>query len=295
VAIIRLDRFEGDAVVLHFGGAEGSIEAYTLAEALVGFTHASLAINAIIDPGSEIEIVVEATGRGSFRTRIRRIKKDYGGLLAIGGTVFWGVVSNVIYDATLKNDPKPEITVNTDEVIIKHGNDVVIVPRKVHGAAEEAKKNPEVQHGLSRAFAALEADKSISDFGITGSLADREPLVRIPRAEFPKLINLHELLPHDPPEERTRSERARLVVLKPWLIHSRRKWSFEWNGIPISAPIRDPSFLDRLDRREILFGSGDALDVEIVYRQHFDPSLGLYVNDANSFVITRVIQAIPRR
>ena len=85
-----------------------------------------------------------------------------------------------------------------------------------------------------------------------------------------------------------------MIVLKPWLNHSRRKWSFEWNGIPISAPIRDPSFLDRLDRREILFGSGDALDVEIVYKQSFDPSLGVYVNDPGSFVISRVIRTVPR-
>jgi hypothetical protein len=36
------------------------------AEALVGFTDASVAINATIDPGTEIEIIVEATGPGSF-------------------------------------------------------------------------------------------------------------------------------------------------------------------------------------------------------------------------------------
>jgi hypothetical protein len=32
-------------------------------------------------------------------------------------------------------------------------------------------------------------------------------------------------------------------------------------------------FLDQLDRREILFGSGDALDVEIMYKQSFDVRL----------------------
>lgn len=292
MAIIRLDRFEDDSIVLHFGGVAKSIDAYTLGYALFGFADASVAINATIDPGTEIEIVVEATGPGSYRTRLRRIKKDYGGLLTVGGTVFWGVVSNVIYDATLKNDPKPEIIINTDEVIIKNGNDVVIVPRKVHVAAEQAKKNPEVQSGLSRAFAAMEADKNVTDFGITRSITDPEPLIRIPRAEFPKLINFHEL-PLDPPEERFRKERVRLVVLKPWLKHSKRKWSFEWNGIPISAPISDPLFLDLLNRREILFGSGDALDVEIIYKQRFDPSLGLYVNDPSSFVITRIFRAVP--
>lgn len=293
MAIIRLDEFHDDTIVLHFGGPSQSIDAYTLAEALTGFADTALAVNATIDPGTEIEILVEATGPGSYRTQIRRIKKDYGGLLAVRGTIFWGVVSNVVYDATLKSDPKPEITVNSDEVIIKHGNDTIIVPRKVHEATEHVKKNPAVQRGLSKTFAALDADKNVTDFGITGSLADPEPLIRIPRAEFPKIV-VFDVRPEEQPKERIVKERARVVVLKAWLNHAKRKWSFEWNGVPISAPIADADFLNKLDRREILFGAGDALDVEITFKQNFDSSLGVFVNDPNSFVITRVIRTVPR-
>lgn len=89
--------------------------------------------------------------------------------------------------------------------------------------------------------------------------------------------------------------RARLVILKLWLNHSRRKWSFEWNGVPISAPIVDVEFLDKLDRREFLIGSGDALDVTITYRQQYDPKIGVYVNDENSYVISKVHDLISRR
>src|SRR3569623_303977 len=258
MAVIRLDSLESDSLVLHFGGAT-SINAHTLAEALLGFADASIAISATIDPGSSIEIVVEATGPGSFRTRVRRIRKDYGGLIAVGGTIFWGVVTNLIYDAAFKSDPKLDIVVNTDEVIITHGNDTVIVPRKVHAEAEKAKKNPRVQSALTRTFNALAADEEITDFGITGSLGDSEPLVRIPRTDFPPVVYFPDVS-LDGPEERIRKEKARLIVLKPWLNHSKRKWSFEWNGIPLSAPIHDTDFLDRLDRREVLFGRGDVLD-----------------------------------
>jgi hypothetical protein len=293
MAIIRLGDFQDDTIVLHFGGSSQSIDAYTFAEALTGFADTALAVSATIDPGTQIEILVEATGPGSYRTQIRRIKKDYGGLLAVGGTVFWGVVSNVVYDATLKTDPKPEITVNSDEVIIKHGNDTIIVPRKVHEATEHVKKNPAVQRGLSKTFAALDADENVADFGITGSLKDPEPLIRIPRAEFPKVITF-DVPTEEQPKERIVKERARVVVLKAWLNHAKRKWSFEWNGVPISAPIADTEFLNKLDRREILFGSGDALDVEITFKQNYDSALGIFVNDPNSFVITRVIRPVPR-
>lgn len=295
MAIIRLDEFHDDTIVLHFGGSSRSIDAYTLAQALTGIADTAYAVNATIDPGTEIEILVEATGPGSYRTQIRRIKKDYGGLLAVGGTIFWGVVSNVIYDATLKSsDPKPEIIVNTDEVIIKHGNDTVIVSRMVHEATEHVKKNPAVQRGLSKTFAALDADHDVTDFGITGSLKDPEPIMRIPRAEFPKVV-IFDVPSEQEPKGRIVRERARVVVLKAWLNHAKRKWTFEWNGVPISAPIADTEFLDKLDQREIFFGSGDALDVEITFIQYFDSDLGVWINESNSFVVTHVLQLVPRR
>jgi hypothetical protein len=104
MATLRFDDFENDTIVLHFGGPEGSIDSYTLAEALTGFADMARAISATVDPGTDIELLVEAVGTGSFRTRIRRIKKEYGDLLTIGGTVFWGIVSNYIYDNYVKSE-----------------------------------------------------------------------------------------------------------------------------------------------------------------------------------------------
>jgi hypothetical protein len=292
MAVTRLDIFDDDAIVLHFGGPNG-ISAQTLAEALLGFAEASVAISSTIDPGSEIEIVVEATGSGSFRTTVRRIKKNYGGLLAIGSTIFWGVVTNIIYDAAFKHDDKPIVIVTTDEVIIQHGDKTVVVPRRIHEETQKAKRNPKVASSLTRTFAALEADDKVTDFGITGSLSDREPVIKIPRKDFPAVVHFPQVVT-EPPEPRTRKERARLVVLKAWLNASKRKWSFEWNGVPVSAPIRDQSFLDSLDRREVLFGHGDVLDVEIEYSQTYDVSGGVFINDPHSFVVTRVIRKVPK-
>ena len=129
MAVIRLDAFHEDTIVVHFGGSAGSIDAYTLANALTGFADTAYAVNATIDPGHDIEIVIEATGPGSYRTVIRRVKKHYKGVLSgIAATIFWNVVSNAIYDAALKGaDPKPQITINSNEVVIKHGNDTIIV------------------------------------------------------------------------------------------------------------------------------------------------------------------------
>jgi hypothetical protein len=295
MAIISLDRFFEDTIVLHFGGEAGSIDAYTFAEALIGFADTAYAVSSTIDPGQEIEIIIEATGPGSFRAVIRRLKKKYGGTLSpVAGLIFWGVVTNLIYDATLKKDDPVLITVNTNEVIVKHGHDTVIVPRNVYDASENAKKNPAVAKGIKKTFETIERDPNITEFGLTSSIHDPQPLVTIPRADFSVVTRRVVIETEDPPSERTKTERARLVILKAWLNHAKRKWTFEWNGVPISAPISDREFLDKLDRREFLLGAGDALDVEITYKQAFDPAIRVYVNDPNSFVITRVIKPVPR-
>jgi hypothetical protein len=293
MALLRFDDFEGDTIVLHFGGAEGSIDAYTLAEALIGFADMARAISATVEPGTDIELLVEATGPGSYRTRIRRIKKDYGGLITVGGAVFWGIVSNYIYDNYVKSDPPPQITVHADGTIIKTGKYTIVVSPAVHAGTEHAKQNPAVQSGLAKTFAALEADENVKDFGVTGSINDPEPKFIIPRAEFPKVAQ-RVLTLDEEPSSRITKKRGRLFVLKAWLNHAKRKWSFEWNGEPVSAPIGDTAFLDQVDRREVLLGAGDALDAELTFKQTYDKALGVWINDPQSYVVTKVLRAVPR-
>ncbi|WP_291851332.1 hypothetical protein [Bradyrhizobium sp.] len=296
MATIRVDGFRDETIVLHFGGLPGRMDAYTLGEALIGFAETARAISSTVDPGQEIEIVVEAAGPGSYRTVIRRIRKDGPGLLTEGvKAIFWAIVATVIYDHTLKpSDPPPQIIITTAEVTIKVGHETVIVPRNVYNTSQNAKKNPVVEKGIRRMFRALEADKAVTDFGMTASLNDAKPTIQIPRADFPAFPKTAILESIDEANQRFRRERARLLVIKPWLNHAKRKWSFEWNGVPISAPISDAGFLDQIDRHEVLFGAGDALDVEITYKQTFSPELGIYENDNNSYVVSKVVAAVPR-
>jgi hypothetical protein len=294
MAIISLGEFREDTIVVHFGGEFAGIDVYTFADSLIGFADTARAVSATIDPGQEIEIRVEATGPGSYRTVIRRWKKGYGGVLShAAAAIFWGVVANVVYDNLIKNDPKPQIIINSDEVIYQIGTDTIIVPRSIYDSAQNAKKNPDVQDGLRRTFLPLQSNGNVTEFGLTTRLHDAVPLVRVPRDAFTSITE-PAVITEDPQHERTRTETARLVILKAWLNHAKRKWSFEWNGIPISAPIIDRDFLDRIDRREYLIGAGDALDVTIVFKQTLDPILQVYINDPNSFVISKIIKPIPK-
>jgi hypothetical protein len=187
MATIRIDDFRGETIVLHFGGVLGSIDARTLGEALIGFADTAMAVSAVVDPRHEVEIVVEETGPGSFRAVIRRISKPASGLLSEGiRAIFWGIVANTIYDHTIKpSDPPPQVFVTTDEVTVKVGSNTIIVPRAVYDASQNAKKSPAVEKGIRKTFRALEADKSVTDFGITASITDAHPIIQIPRGDFP--------------------------------------------------------------------------------------------------------------
>jgi hypothetical protein len=294
VGTVDFSKFEGDQVVIHFGGTLATVDAYTFANSLIGFADTIRAVNKVLNPGQDIEIRLEAQGPGSYRAVIKRLKKGLGGFFSRGAEMlFWGVVATLIYEKAIKNEPPPQITVNTNEVVIQHGHDRVIVPRAVYDAMPNVRNDPEVQQNLSRTFRAMEKDESISDFGLTAHLDDAEPILVVPRKEFENLAEPTAIVgEHE--KTRTREEDARLVILKAWLTHQKRKWAFEWNGVPISAPIADEAFLDRLDRREVLIGAGDALDAVMTFKQNFDDDLGVYVNDPNSYVVNRVGKHVPR-
>jgi hypothetical protein len=291
---INLGRFEGDRIVVHFGGDFSGIDAYTFANSLIGFADTARAVNATIDPGQEIEIILEEFGPGSFRARLRRIRRDHGGLLSRGvEAVFWGILATLIYENVIKSDAHVRVVIQTDEVRLHHGSETIVVPRHLYEACENAKKNPAVQRGLERTFRPLNENKNVTEFGLTTRIDDPKPIVRIPRSQF-ELFTAPDAVTQVSPTERVRKETARLYILKAWLKHAKRKWSFEWNGVPISAPITDTDFLDRLQRREHLLGAGDALDVEITFKQFFDDELGVHVNEPDSYVVTKVIRPVPR-
>jgi hypothetical protein len=130
---------------------------------------------------------VEATGPGSFRTVVRRLRKDYGGVFTSAvQAVFWGVVGNVIYDRYVKQEAAPQVIVTTDEVVIKIGDKQVVVPRQVHDAAENAKKDPEVDRCIRRTFEPLQKDPKVTGFGLTTSLETPKLPLYVPRADFPR-------------------------------------------------------------------------------------------------------------
>lgn len=294
MGVIDLRTISGDEIVIHFGGELRSIDAYTFANSLIAISDTIRAINNSIDPSRSIEIRVEAIGPGSFRAKLKKRFKGLPGLL--GGVTFdliIGLLGALLYDEILARENGLKITTTEDSYIIERGEDQIILPREVYVQLPNIRKNPEVQRNIRRTFETLENDPAIENFGLTPNLDDDKPLVSIPREEFVGFTE-RTALPSPENGRRTTRKTARLLVRKLWLDHSTKKWSFEWNGVPLSAPIKDERFLSQLESRAIMIGSGDALDVMLEFEQGYDESIGVWENDASSYRVVEVQEHLPK-
>lgn len=293
---VDLRSLQGDQVVIHYGGSLKSVDAYTFANSLISFADAVRAVSSALDE-APVEIRVEALGPGSFRAVVKKIPKGIRSLFKRGAeNLLWAYIAFLILQKLYPDNTA--IIINTDEVIIQRGEDRIIVPRTVYDGSKAISSSPAVQDSIAKTFEIIEEDEAVDNFGITPEITDAVPLVQIPRDDFPILLHreyITELSADPGADRRERIEEARLVVLKLWLKAIKRKWSFEWNGVPISAPISDASFLTRVENGEEIIGGGDALEVVLKYVQVYDAEIGVYVNDPSTFEIVAVRNVIHRR
>jgi hypothetical protein len=290
VAEINIAQFD-DVLVLHFVTEGQRLNVYTLASTLIAIADAAKAANASLNPGCDVEVVVEAIGPGSFRAKIRALYKKHKSVLGVTQLVTGiviGVLGNYVYDRTLAPDDAVKIEVHSDEVIIKRGNDRVIVPRNVYDATKLAEKNPEFPKAMTRAFEALARDEEVQGFALVPRMDSPTPDVVIHRADIQRAA----LLPIESPNSRIVPEIVDLQIIKAILERSRRKWEFMWRGVKISAPVTDEKFYVNFFAHEITIAPGDSLQVTLHVHQVKDPSTGIYRN--TRYEVVQVHSHTPR-
>lgn len=288
MATVNIAQFE-DTLVLHFETQGQRINAYTLASTLVAIADAAKAANASLNPGYEIEVVVEAIGPGSFRATIRTLYKKKGVLAAqAAAAIVLGVVGNYIYERTFAVEDTVKIEVNIDEVIIEHGQDRIIVPRKVYEATRQAEKNENFPKAVTRALDSVANDDNISGMGFVSKIDSPPPEIVIPKRD----LLLASLRPMETPENRIVPEVADLQIVKAILEKSKRKWEFTWRGFKISAPVLDDQFYIDFFAHDITIAPGDVLNVTLHIFQKKDATTGIYRNVG--YEVVRVHSHSPR-
>jgi hypothetical protein len=279
------------SVVLYFGGDFNSINAYTLASSLVGIADAAKAANAILNPGYEIEVVVEAFASGSFKAKISALYRGADNLFSNSTlkTIVLGVITSFIYQHTLAPDGDVKVQIATDEVVIEQGQTKVVVPREVYEATKQVENSPQFRKGIGQAIRAVDEDKAIESIGFQGDIQIPKPPVEIPKTQF---AALPAALDEDVGSARDLEEVTDVMILRAILERSRRRWEFTWNGIRISAPVTDQHFYDLFFAHKIMIAPGDALRVRLRIRQRRDADIGIFIND--SYEIVEVIKHVPR-
>lgn len=165
MALVRVEEVD-ESIVLYFGGEFNRINAYTLASVLTNIADAAKAANATINPGYELEVVVEALAGGSFKAQIRSLYRGAANLFSsdTAKAIILGVVSNFIYQHTIAPDSNIVVNVNETEVVVKHENKTVVIPRVIYEATQKVERSPQFRKGVEQAIRAIEDDPVIEDF-----------------------------------------------------------------------------------------------------------------------------------
>lgn len=282
---LSVSQFE-DSFTVHFGSEYSRINAYTLATTLVGIADAAKIANSSVNPGYEIEVVVEALGPGSFKATLRTIYAEANNLFSKDNlrTIVLAIVANFIYQHTLAPDTDVTVTVGDTEVVIAQGDTRIVVPREIHEATQEIEKSPQFRKGIGDAVRAIESDRTIEDLGISPNM-ESPPEVRIPRERFAILT---EEVAGPSSDEREMVEVTDLQILRAILERSRRRWQFVWNGIKISAPVTDESFYNEFFAHRITIAPGDVLRVRLRVKQRRNSDLGIFMNE--SYEVVEVLE-----
>jgi hypothetical protein len=281
--------FEDDHFVLHFGGSFKEIDAVTLGNSLLALQALASDINRYVNPGFEVELVVDGTAEGSFRARIKIVYKELNNLFTahpLAAALIIGILTSYIYERTLSVSSEPIIIVHSDEVSITYDGKTIIVPRVVNEKKKEIENKADVKKSLNRLIESVQRDEKIESIAIVSSLDYRGTIVNIPRAIMSEYLEYAKN--DDEDEEREVTEFAVVTVIKAVFEKSGRKWEFIWNGVRISAPIMDEDFLNELQSRRVSIKSGDTFDIYLLIKQFKSKRDGVWIN--KGYQVQKVIR-----
>lgn len=127
---VDVQEFEA-AIVVYFGSRSKRINVYTLASTLVSIADAVKEANSIVNPGFEVQVVVDALADGSFKAVLRTIYKELGNLFSKESlrAIVLAIIATYIYEHTLAPDREVRISVDQHHTIIEQGDTKIIVPR----------------------------------------------------------------------------------------------------------------------------------------------------------------------
>ncbi len=289
MTVIEIPR-EVDRFVLYFDTPRREVNAYALATSLIGLADAIREINAAVNPGYSVEVVVEALPNGSFQAVIRTVFEKAKNLFSKEAVkaIVYGIIATHIYEVAIKKDSPPQIILDQHNVTIKSGNDTVIIPRDVYEAKKQLEKSERFTTAVDQVVQGAAADVSVNGIGVKTSTGKDRPPIYVPRERFAIFDSRNTMVDGN----REIIEFANLEISRAILERGKRRWEFFWRGIRIAAPVLDERFFDRFFAHEITIAPGDGLRVVLRITQTANKDTGIFVNTA--YEVVEVLEHIPR-
>lgn len=287
--VVNVERFE-ESFVIYFDGKPKSINAYTLATSIVSIADAIKAANELINPGYDVEVVVESFGDGSFKVKVATVFRSARNIFSKDNlrNIVLGVIASFVYQKTLAPESDVNVIVNSEEVVIEQGDKRIVIPREVHEQLTEIEKSEKITRCIGNVFDAAEADENLDGVGLTPYMEDNEPLIYVPRSKFQLLARPQK----SEDEAREVIEQADLQISRAILERGLRKWEFVWRGIKISGPILDDRFFDNFAAHKITIAPGDVIRVRLKIYQSKEGVTGIFTNQR--YEVLEVIEHVPR-
>jgi len=272
-----------DEFLIRFGG-ENHIRVETLTEFLDSYRLLLYRINKQLGH-SENDLIVDVfpPEDGSFKIRIS--PKYQSQLLNTISGIVAGTLSGLLLAWILTNDKNisvDEIAKIVESIESKNKKEIT---QQVYNIYQEI----EVRQTINQTFEIVSKDENIQSLDIS---QNNKEILNIPKSDFQKYIRPQTLV-HEKVLETEKIDIDKIsIVIKTVVFEGYAKWTFIWNGYPITASIKDDIFLKKMNNEA--FKRGDVLQVRLKKKSIFNEELNTYIVDEKSYEILEVLNHISR-
>jgi len=291
--------FDEEKLKIKFEGQTHQIDVKTLTSSLVVFSEALKEINSELGTGKSVDIKIEALRPGSFEVHaiVSAINSnDLLGAISTAGSVatlaigtIVGTYSGIVKLRTwLKKEGEGEVEEVVEEggtttIKTKNGG-IYICSNVIYNIYNTSQPVNDI---ISDQFRILEEDPAID--GLT--VSSKEDSFSIEKQDFSILAQKVDVDTESKRKEFKEDETV--IIVKPVFEKSiTRRWEFIWRGNKISANIVDADFLEKVERGELRFGTGDTLKINLQINQALNPIYNAWLNE--SYQITLIHEHVAR-
>jgi hypothetical protein len=183
----------------------------------------------------------------------------------------------------LKGEKAKEVTQEKEmTTVINAKGEKIQIDNRTYNIFTE---NQVIDAALGKTFDTLEGDESVQGFELYES--GKKKVFDLDRTEF-SLLSRPAVMPDE--DTRVKKEDAILTMFKV-VFEKGYKWQFFYQGVKISAEVKDETFFARIDKGE-KFSKGDTIIAELHITQVYDRSIETYVN--KEYIVAEIKQHIPR-